>query len=355
VDWGVKYDLWWVDLEEDDQRDIDEIEERVLLHQGTADELAPWVSPSLNDYNPSTDWLHVPVPVVGGGVIGDRDILEVTWYSEKTIEAYSDGSGYQYFCGVDTVNVGGDVYYMYDSDCTYDAHSQEMHIYEQGILDWAGNTGSKYVEQRFIVDMSPPSCEILSPTTTVTPEGNLDIYVVIADDGAGIDDSSITVTVTDPEGEAVEIEELTIVDGVIRGHVHGPLLRGEYIVTVHATDRLGNECVTTRTARAENAVLAMTQSSAYPNPFNPADSNAKITFDVTKSAEVTVRIYDFGGNYVTTLATNQAVQAGVAMFEWGGEAADGTDLANGTYIAHVSVTDGARTEESNLKVVLWRE
>ena len=355
VDWGVKYDLWWVDLNEDDQRDIDEIEERVLLHQGTADELAPWVSPSLNDYNPSTDVLHVPVPVVGGGVIGDKDVLEVTWYSEKTIEAYSDGSGYQYFCGVDTLTIGGEIYYVYNSDCTYDAHSQEMHIYDQGILDWAGNTGSKYVEQRFIVDMSAPSCQIISPATTVTPEGNLDIYVVIVDDGAGIDDGDITVTVTDPEGAPVEIEDLTIVDGVVRGHVTGPLLRGEYTVTTRATDRLGNECVTTRTARAENAVLAMTQSYAAPNPFNPADSNAKITFDVSKSAEVTVRIYDFGGNYVTTLASRQAVEAGVTTVEWGGEAADGTDLANGTYIAHVSVTDGARTEESNLKVVLWRE
>lgn len=356
VDWGVKYDLWWVDLKEDDQRDIDEIEERMLLHQGTADELLPWVSPSLGEYNPATDVLTVPVPVVGGGVIGDRDILEVTWYSEKTIEAYTDGPGYyENYCGVDTVVVGGDVYYVYQPECTYDYQSQEMHIYDQGILDWAGNTGSKYVEQRFIVDMSAPSCEIHSPSATVTPEGDLDIHVVIVDDGAGIDDDDITVTVTDPEGNEAEIEELTIEDGVVHGHVHGPLLRGEYTVTVSATDRLGNRCVTTRAAKAENAVLAMTQSSAYPNPFNPAESNAKITFDVSKSAEVTVRIYDFGGNFVTTLALNEAVEAGTKVIEWGGEAADGTDLANGTYIAHVAVTDGARTEETNLKVVLWRE
>ncbi|MCB9464834.1 MAG: hypothetical protein H6682_14165 [Candidatus Eisenbacteria bacterium] len=363
VDWGVKYDLWWVDLNEDDQRDIDEIEERVLLHQGTADELLPWVTPApvMGSYDPSsldpaTNTLTVPVPVVGGGVIGDKDVLEVTWYSEKTIEAYNDGPGYQYYCGVDTLNVGGQIYYVYDSDCTYDADSQEMHIYEQGILDWAGNTGSRYVEQRFIVDMSAPSCEIYSPSTTVTPDGNLDIHVVIADDGAGIDDSDIMVTVTNPEGEEVEIMELTIENGTIHGHVHGPLDRGEYTVTVSATDRLGNECVTTRTAKAENAVLAMTQTSAYPNPFNPADGmDATITFDLSKAADVTVRIYDFGGNYVTTIASNDHVESGVATYGWGGEAEDGTDLANGTYFARVIATDGTRTEEKNLKVVLWRE
>jgi hypothetical protein len=351
-DEGVKYDLWLVDTE-DDQNDIDEIEERILLHQGTADELEPWISPSLANYNPAQDTLRVPVPIVGGGMIGDRDILEIVWYSHKHIEAYDDG--YAENCSSDTLIVNGSVYILYGSECTMDGESQEMHIYEHGVLDWAGNTGSEYVEQRFIVDMSPPSCQILSPATTVTPEGNLDIYVVIVDDGAGIDDGDITVTVTDPEGEPVGIEEMTVVDGVVHGHVTGPLIRGEYIVTVSATDKLGNECVTTRTAKAENAILAMTQSYAAPNPFNPANSNARITFDVSKSAEVTVRIYDFGGNYVTTLASRQAVEAGTTELAWGGEAADGTDLANGTYIAHVSVTDGARTEESNLKVVLWRE
>ena len=100
----------------------------------------------------------------------------------------------------------------------------------------------------------------------------------------------------------------------------------------------------------------MTQTSAYPNPFNPADGmDATITFDLSKAADVTVRIYDFGGNYVTTIASNDHVESGVATYGWGGEAEDGTDLANGTYFARVIATDGTRTEEKNLKVVLWRE
>jgi hypothetical protein len=353
VDWGVKYDIWWVDLNEDDQRDIDEIEERVLLHQGTADELVPWVTPSLAEYSPASDTLRVPVPIVGGGVIGHMDVLEVTWYSEKSIERWNDGPGYT--CESDTIRVGGETYLIYNSDCTYDADSQEMHIYEQGILDWAGNTGSKYVEQRFIVDMEPPSCQILGPASSVSPEGDLDIHAVIVDDGAGIDDGAITVEVTDPEGETVSVEDLSVENGVVRGTVSGPLTRGEYVVKISATDRLGNECVVSRTAKAETAVLAMTQSFAAPNPFNPALSNARITFDVSRDADVTVKIYDFGGNYVATLASQMRVGAGTNVVEWGGEAADGTDLANGTYIAHVKVSDGNRTEESNLKVVLWRE
>ncbi len=354
VDWGMKYDVWLVDIE-DDQRDIDEIEERILIHQGTADELLPWMSPSLETYNPATDTVTVPVPVLGGGMIGHKDILEITWYSEKTIERYNDGPGYEYGCYVDTVTVGGEVFYMYDSDCTYDADSQEMHIYEQGILDWAGNTGSKYVETRFIIDMEPPVCEISGPNSSVSPDGDLDIHAVIVDDGAGIDDESITVVVTNPMGDVVAVEDVSIADGVVTGTVSGPLEQGEYTVRIRATDRLGNECIVTKAVRSENAFLAMTQSYAAPNPFNPGERDANINFTVSKGSDVTVKVFDFGGNYVTTLAANEHYEAGAVQIPWGGDAADGTDLANGTYIVNVKVSDGARTEETNLKVVLWRE
>jgi len=354
VDWGMKYDLWLVDIE-DDQNDIDEIEERILIHQGTADELVPWINPRLENYTPADDTLRVPVPVLGGGMIGHSDILEVTWYSEKTIERYSDGTGYDIGCGIDTVHVNGSVFYVYDSDCQYDRESQEMHIYEQGILDWAGNTGSKYVEQRFIVDMMPPDCQILSPSSTVSPTGDLDIHVVFVDDGAGINEGSIAISVVDPEGNAVDITDLNIENGVITGSVAGPLTQGEYTVNVSASDRLGNDCNTAKSVSSQTALLTMTEAYSFPNPFNPAESNGTIQFTMSKPGDVTVKIFDFGGDYVTTLLSKEPYSGGAVAVEWGGEAADGTDLANGTYIARVVVTDGAQTQETNLKVVLWRE
>jgi flagellar hook assembly protein FlgD len=41
--------------------------------------------------------------------------------------------------------------------------------------------------------------------------------------------------------------------------------------------------------------------------------------------------------------------------KWGGTASDGTKLANGAYIVRVVASDGQRTEEANLKVVIWRD
>lgn len=351
-DFGVKYDIWLVDGE-DDQADIDEIEERVLLHQGTADDLLPWISPSLNDYNPATDTLRVPVPILGGGAIKDRDIIEITWYSDKDIERNSDGIGVG--CSIDTMVVDGQVFHVYGLDCAYDSQSQEMHIYNYGVSDWAGNNGSRYVEQRFIVDMTAPAC-VFHTASTVDPDGEIHIEIEFSEDGAGVDPASIRVRVTDPNGEVVTVEDLEIDENGVHGHIAAPLIRGEYTITVEVRDLLGNKCVSTKTVRVEAAVLAMTEPVVYPNPFDPSAGSVKIAFGLSRSSHVTVKLYDFGGNYVTTLATNKAMDAGDGRFVlWGGEAADGTDLANGTYFAHVSATDGTKTEEANLKVVLWRE
>lgn len=352
LDLGIKYDVWLVDGE-DDQADIDEIEERVLLHQGTASELEPWITPRLENYVPATDTLHVPVPVVGGGAIGDNDIVEIAWYSDKSIEQYNDGPGFG--CSIDTLVVDGQTFQVYGLDCTYDAASQEHHIYNLGVLDWAGNASSKYVEQRFIVDMTAPSCNVLSPGATVDPAGNLDITIDFADGGAGLDPSSIHVTVTDPEGNEVEIEDVTVTDNGFTGYVEGPLKRGEYVITIHAEDKLGNACNSSKIVKVETAVLGMTGAHAYPNPFDPAAEPAKISFDISRASDVTVKVYDFGGQYVATLAADQHLGSGSHAIEWGGEASDGTDLANGTYIVRVTATDGTKTEEANLKVVLWRE
>jgi flagellar hook assembly protein FlgD len=252
--------------------------------------------------------------------------------------------------------VNGQTFYIYDAECQWDSFSQEMHSYRMGVMDWAANTGSKYVEQRFLIDQGAPNCQILSPSATVDPSGDLQIHAVIEDPGAGIDDEDITIVVTDPEGEIVEVHELEIEDGVITGHVDGPLKRGQYTITITARDRLGNRCNISKTINVESAVLALTGTYAYPNPVDPAESNARIQFSLSKSADVTVQVYDFAGKFVKTLASKQRFGSTESSFiEWGGESADGTDLANGTYIVRVTATDGARTEETNLKVVIWRE
>ena len=85
---------------------------------------------TLDEYNPA-DTLVVPMPVIGGGVIQDNDIIEITWYSDKSIEQNSDGPGFG--CIVDTVYVDGTMRLFWDPRLRVrrrvpgDAHLQRGH------------------------------------------------------------------------------------------------------------------------------------------------------------------------------------------------------------------------------------
>jgi hypothetical protein len=355
IDWGIHYDLWRVDGE-DEQADIDEFEERELLHQGTADELLPYLTPPLygagETYDPSKD-LYVKLPIMGGGRIHDGDILEVTIYSQKTRTLLGEGPGFG--CDqVDTLTVNGQTMYILGG-CWFDFLSQQRIIYQQGVVDQVRNSGSQYVEQRFVVDMSAPNCAINLPGATQDPASPMLIDVTVSDTGVGMAED-VTVTVRGPNGDEIEIQNVAIVNGHFTGQIPAPLATGDYTITTTARDKLGHVCTATKTVRVEAPLLTLTDVYSYPNPFDPASGDAVIHFTLSKTSDVTIKVYDFAGNFVTTILSHESMSPSAsAAVRWGGTANDGTRCANGAYIVRLTASDGARTEESNLKVVIWRE
>jgi hypothetical protein len=362
IDWGMKYDLWRVDGE-DEQADIDEFEERELLHQGTADELLPYIQrmrgtvkiDGLAGYDPAQDELLVRLPIVGGGRIADKDILEVTVYSDKYRTILGEGPAFG--CDViDTLVVNGQQTFILSS-CWFDFLSQQRIIYTQGVVDQVRNSGSKYVEQRFIVDMTCPAVVFILPGATLAPNGDMVVNVSITEDGVGLDPNNVTIKITGPDGAEVEHGSLIITGhdvSLVISKPDGGWEMGEYVIVVYAADRLGHVCPVTKTVRVENPMLTLTDAYSYPNPFDPANGDVALHFVLGKTSDVTIKIFDFAGNYVSTLMTRQPM-SGASDVHWGGTASDGTKLANGAYIARVTASDGARTEEANLKVVIWRE
>jgi hypothetical protein len=295
--------------------------------------------------------------------IKDNDIIEITWYSDKSIERRSDGPGWG--CTIDTLVIGGQQTLIWNAGCSYDNESQEMHIYNEGVQDWASNTGSKYVEQRFIVDMSCPVISFVEPATlTIDPNGDLHVVVVATDDGVGM--GNLNVIILDPSGHQVT-NLVTPSDPPNDGRryeatVHGPLMRGEYTVKVEGTDLLNNRCESALAVRAEALVLAMTEVAAAPNPFNPQGTDhvggglMTIGFDLAKKSDVTIKIYDFAGLEVATVRNQVHFDSGHwSNVTWAGEADDGTPLSNGAYICRITATDGVKTVDQNLKLVIWRE
>ncbi|GBD86283.1 BNR/Asp-box repeat protein [bacterium BMS3Abin03] len=82
------------------------------------------------------------------------------------------------------------------------------------------------------------------------------------------------------------------------------------------------------------------ETYAYPNPFSPRQEQLKIKYSTGgKDASVTIRIYDFGMNYVRTLIQNaprNRTLEGVPDF-WDGKDDAGNVVPNGVYLYRVDV------------------
>ena len=74
----------------------------------------------------------------------------------------------------------------------------------------------------------------------------------------------------------------------------------------------------------------------YPNPFNP---NTTIQFDLPKTSEVTLKIFNILGEEVATLVSNR-LSAGSYSYEW-----DASNLASGVYLYRLQAGDFVKTQK----------
>jgi hypothetical protein len=70
-------------------------------------------------------------------------------------------------------------------------------------------------------------------------------------------------------------------------------------------------------------------SQNYPNPFNPVTS---IRYDIPKSSNVSLKVYDINGKEVTTLV-DQIKEAGYYKVEF-----NGSNLSSGVYYYRLEVS-----------------
>ena len=361
---SFKYDLWVVDPDSaDDQSSIDEIEERTLLHTGTADELWPNVL-----FSEDGDTLTVPLYILGGGRIKDGDVLELVLYSKRyEIQPLTSlNEVLDWLQGV-----GGYYYENSPSGWWIDFSTKRLVQYASSIQDNVGNAGSRFVEQRFIVDKSAPSVEVLSPGVSCdgTPanvpfEPTTDYFFnanfTDGSNGSGIEPSSVTVTISGPvkEGDEdgkVTITNLEVTDDKVSFVIpQSELLVGQYRIRIKGEDKIGNkfdkECV----LFVGGNTNSLANAYAYPNPFNPGTTDVSFTFENARPSDVVITVYDWNGDKVRTIHAGQ-VPAGQNNIKWGGDTEDGQPLANGAYLARIEANDGRRTVTQVLKVAIWRE
>jgi hypothetical protein len=360
---GIKYDLWVVD-HEDDQLGVDEYEERILLHTGTASEVVPFIEPAVYDAEGTyslADESVLSIPTVAGGhLIGDGDILEVVLYSKKHVEEWVEGmvgceGGLIWQAeDFDLTHMPADTLASIYLDCYLDRNIG-LHVYEQGILDWAGNVGSEFAEYRFVVDMAAPVVTLVSPANGHAAPGDAPFCFELAIDEHGSGVNTATAKLTDNQGADVQLTGVTLDGGKLTGCVAEGLSLGTYTLTVTSTDRVGNTTTASFAIVVENLTLGVTQAYVGPNPLNPALGQGTVFFTLSRASTVTVKVYDFAGEYVSTLKNGVPFDAGSRQIPWSGQAADGSPLANGAYMIRVEAFDGAARQATTVKAVVWRE
>lgn len=356
ADNSFKYDLWRVNNPDHNSQPnaVHTEEERTLLHTGTADEVWPNVRTSADG-----DTLWVPLYILGGGQIADGNVLELTVYSKRyetqPINFLNEN--------LDQISGQGG---LYGSGWWIDFSTKRFIQYAAGIQDHVCNVGSRFVEQRYIVDKSAPTVSVTS--TGVSCDGSQVEPVELGADqdyqftadfadgdyGSGVKVSTVQVTVTGPGGSEVAMtNKVVTAEGVSFTLLH-PVSVGQYQIRITGQDYLGNAFSKTCVLYVGSGKLDVTAATAYPNPFNPKASDMTFSFVNNRAADVTITVYDFNGDKVKTIRPGN-LGVGAQTIKWGGDAEDGTPLANGVYLARIEANDGRRTETQTLKVAIWRD
>jgi hypothetical protein len=383
-DMGLKMDVWLVD-NEDDQSDIDEYMERKLIQAGTPAMLVfdppicPYSDPSRCNnqtyYDPS-DGLKVTLPLTANLKKYDGREIEVVLYSSKIEHIGMDSNLGQLF----SLGGGGG-----------DDDDEEFTKYVFGPFDCVGNVGSAYVARRFIIDASAPQIVFSSPGSgaVVTPGSEIPVVAVLVDtsgtgSGSGVNSATLCATLTGPKGQVFHFCPETfdpgdtastdstiarnakaVVKHVKSWSITGEKLemvlvgladQGQYSLRIEGEDNIGNAFVATQHFTVGSLALGITDPYVYPNPFDPTKDRATIHFVLGgyRSSQVSVKIFDFAGDLVYTMPT-ATYQPGIVEIEWSGSTKGGTQVANGGYIARVTVDDGAGVKTENVKIAVRKD
>jgi hypothetical protein len=221
-------------------------------------------------------------------------------------------------------------------DCS-DGQEVEVWVYSgtnytgMGPADLTGNYLPQYAKCSFVVDAVAPSISVGS--TSLRP-----IKICISDSKSGVDWSTLEFyedTLLICEGLGCVMDSLVSLDTAEACIEYTPSA-GRRLVEIRVRDYAGNLAI--YSFYSEELELSFKDPHNYPNPFDPREVSTHIVLGLSKSAYVTVKIYDFAGEYVTTLQQD-AYRGPTYEAPWNGTTEDGTKVANGTYLCHIKARD----------------
>jgi hypothetical protein len=200
---------------------------------------------------------------------------------------------------------------------------------------------------------------VLAPQATVSAGAsgqNLDVEYTLANDGTSHD---ITATITNNQPQRFEFAELRFLlpkpayaIEVVGGELKQIDDSGSVTVCYVGVDipASGSQVVSIQSDAASAAEAVprppLSLDPSRPNPFNPT---TVLSYHVPRAGSMTLSVFDSRGREIRTLVTGPQ-PAGRGTVRWDGRNGEGSDVASGLYIAHLSF-DG---ETRSRKIVLLR-
>ncbi|MFM4995377.1 retention module-containing protein [Aeromonas sanarellii] len=198
------------------------------------------------------------------------------------------------------------------------------------VTDPAGNTGT---------GSDDGSVDTTAPSVTVNaPDNTSDSTPTITGTTNAAPGSTVTLTVTDANGNQQTLTATVQPDGSYSTDVLTPLPDGGYEVTARVTDPAGNTGSATDDGSVDT-IATITVSLEDVNAANVADAPISGTSDVGPGRTVTLIITDANGKSVTISAVTDADGSYRTT-------ADLSGLADGNLVVDASVTDGAGNRAS---------
>jgi hypothetical protein len=234
---------------------------------------------------------------------------------------------------------------------TYGEHTVRLIVADM-LANVADETWSFSVD-----DSTPPTVTVVSPQYDAVVGVQPLIKISYADDGSGVDLTTISVKVDEkPVMAAAMAPSGAKVVSAGEASYEVKLGYGSHTLTVAVKDVAGNEATAEVKFTVEGDVLKVVKPHNYPNPFRGASTT--ITFGLSQQADVTIKIYDFTATLVATVAEEEStLSSDEVSFTWDGstDSGNGDRLANGVYYCKVLAQTDSETKYEIIKIALVRE
>ncbi|UCB51957.1 MAG: hypothetical protein JSV10_08190, partial [Candidatus Zixiibacteriota bacterium] len=276
--------------------------------------------------------------------IGTLEPAQLNWVDDTTVCV--DGT-FDYYGGYLHIYVYGGP----ECECGGECNNPQFYEYTCGVSDCVGNQTDVFW-QYYSVDADGPSVTMDCESSNGGP-----IKITIHDAQSGVDWSSLEfyedgILLCDGLGC---IDEESISLDTDRGIlVYTP--DGDGVgVEIRISDNLGNLTVESCDVPvAEEDVLTLDPHN-YPNPFDPTrdDGLTYIVPGLSKTCRLTVKIYDFAGEFVTELQNGKETGTGEKI-KWDGTTDGGTEVANGTYLCYLYANCDGSTKTAVIKITVLK-